>query len=263
MDSAAAAVARPIGVPSALELVLLFAAGVGAGAINALAGGGSIFTFPVLIAAGVPPVAANITNTVALCPGYVGGILAQRRDLVGQGGRLILLMPLTAVGGLLGGWLLTQTSDRTFLAIVPALILAACALLAFQDRVRSLLSQGATHIPLGWAIPPVLVAAVYGGYFGAGVSVIFLALTGLAIDDSLTRLNALKQAMSLAANLAAAVFFVGTGAVHWAAAVAMAVGAILGGAAGGRLASIVRPSVLRVLVIIGGVLIAGYFAFFA
>jgi uncharacterized membrane protein YfcA len=244
-----------------LEFALLFIAAFGAGAINALAGGGSIFTFPVLIAAGIPPVAANITNTIALFPGYVGGVFAQRRDLSRQGRRLLLLLPITAAGGLLGAWLLTRTSDRTFLALVPALILAACALLAFQEPARRFLSRGAARIPLAWAVPPVLVAAVYGGYFGAGVSVMFLALAGLAIDDSLTRLNALKQAMSLAANLAAALFFAGGGSVHWGVAGVMAVGALLGGAAGGRLASVVRQSTLRLLVIIGGILIALYFVF--
>ena len=248
---------------SPVELLLLFGAGLGAGVINALAGGGSIFTFPVLIALGVSPVAANITNTVAICPGYVGGVLAQRRDLAGQGRRFLVLLPVTAAGGVLGAMLLTRTSDRAFLDIVPALILAGCALIAFQERVRRFLSRGAARISPGWAIPPVLIAAVYGGYFGAGVSVIFLALAGLVIDDSLTRLNALKQAMSLAANLAAAVYFAGSGDVHWGAAGVMAVGALLGGAAGGRLASLVRPSVLRALVIAGGILIAFYFAFLA
>lgn len=245
---------------SVLEYELFFVAAFGAGAINALAGGGSIFTFPVLIAAGIPPVAANITNTIALFPGYVGGVFAQRRDLSGQGRRLLLLLPITAAGGLFGAWLLARTSDRTFLALVPALILAACILLAIQERARRFLSRGAARISLAWAIPPVLVAAVYGGYFGAGVSVMFLALAGLAIDDSLTRLNALKQAMSLAANLAAALYFAGGGAVVWEAAGVMSVGAVLGGAAGGRLASRVRPGVLRMLVIAGGVLIALYFA---
>jgi uncharacterized membrane protein YfcA len=247
-------------VISSFEYLLLFAAAFGAGAINALAGGGSIFTFPVLLAAGIPPVAANITNTVALLPGYVGGVFAQRRDLEGQGRRLLLLLPITAVGGLFGAWLLTRTSDRTFLALVPALVLAACALLAVQDRARRLLSRGAVHIALGWAIVPMFLAALYGGYFGAGVSVMFLALAGLAFDDSLTRLNALKQAMAFAANLAAALFFAGGGAVVWEAAGVMAVGALLGGAAGGRLASIVRPAVLRALVIAGGLAIALYFA---
>lgn len=248
---------------STLEFLLLFVAAFGAGAINALAGGGSIFTFPVLLAAGIPPVAANITNTVALLPGYVGGVFAQRRDLAGQGRRLLLLLPVTAVGGLLGAWLLTQTSDRTFLALVPALVLAACALLAVQDRARRFLSRGAVHVALGWAIAPMLLAAIYGGYFGAGVSVMFLALAGLAIDDSLTRLNALKQAMSLAANLAAALFFAAGGAVVWEAAGVMAAGSLLGGAAGGRLAGVVRPAMLRALVIGGGVLIAAYFALIA
>lgn len=245
---------------STLDFFLLFIAAFGAGALNALAGGGSIFTFPVLLAVGVPPVAANITNTVALLPGYVGGVLAQRRDLPGQGRRMAALLPVAATGGLIGAWLLTRTSDRTFMAIVPALILGASALLAFQEPIRRRLSGGAARIPLAWAFPPVVLAAVYGGYFGAGLSVIFLALIGLAIEDSLTRLNALKQAMSLSANVTAALFFTGTGEVVWSAAGAMALGALAGGAAGGRMASVVRPGTLRIVVVVGGVLLAAYFA---
>jgi uncharacterized membrane protein YfcA len=247
-------------VISPLDLLFLALAAFAAGGVNALAGGGSIFTFPVLLAVGVPPVAANITNTVALLPGYVGGVLAQWRDLRGQGRRMAALLPIAATGGLIGALLLTRTSDNTFMAIVPALILGASALLAFQEPVRRFLSRGAARIPLAWALAPTLLAAVYGGYFGAGLSVIFLALIGLAIEDSLTRLNALKQAMSLAANVTAALFFAGEGHVVWAAAGAMAIGAIAGGATGGRMASILRPGTLRVLVVVGGVLLAGYFA---
>lgn len=244
---------------STIDFLILFVAAIAAGGFNALAGGGSIFTFPVLIAVGLPPITANVTNTIALCPGYVGGVYAQRRDLTGQERRMVLLLPIAAAGGVAGAWLLTQTDEGTFEALIPALVLGACLLLAVQDPVRRLLAGGA-RIPLAWAIPPVLLAAVYGGYFGAGLSVMFLAMIGLAIDDTLIRLNGLKQAMSLATNVTAALYFAGMADVHWPAAAAMAVGALLGGAAGGKLASRVRPAVLRAIVIAIGVLIAAVFA---
>jgi uncharacterized membrane protein YfcA len=244
---------------STVDFLILAAAAFAAGGFNALAGGGSIFTFPVLIAVGLPPITANVTNTIALCPGYVGGVLAQRRDLVGQGKRMALLLPVAAIGGVIGAWLLTKTDENTFEALIPALVLGACLLLAVQDPVRRMLSGGA-RIPLAWAIPPVLLAAVYGGYFGAGLSIMYLAMIGLAIDDGLARLNGLKQAMGLVTNVTAALYFAGMAEVHWPAAGVMAVGALLGGAAGGRLASVARPGVLRAIVIAIGVLIAVAFA---
>ena len=139
---------------SALHLFFLFLAAIGAGFVNALAGGGSIFTFPVLIAVGVPPVTANITNTIALCPGYFGGVVAQRRDLAGQEGRLLALLPVAALGGVLGAWLLTRTSDAAFRTLIPFLVLGACLLLALQDKVRALLQRRFVRIGLAWAAPP-------------------------------------------------------------------------------------------------------------
>ena len=245
---------------SAFDFLILFAAAIAAGLFNALAGGGSIFTFPALVAIGIPPILANVTNTVALCSGYVGGVLAQRRDLSGQGRRMLLLLPVAAAGGIIGALLLIRTSDATFRALVPLLVLGACVLLAIQERLRALLQGRHSHIALGWAVPPVLLASVYGGYFGAGLSVMFLAMIGLAIDDNLTRLNALKQAMSLATNIAAALWFAASAPVVWPAAGVMAVGALAGGAFGGRLAGKVRPATLRFIVIAIGVLIAAIFA---
>lgn len=168
--------------------------------------------------------------------------------------------PVAAAGGIAGALLLMRTSDAAFRALVPILVLAACALVAVQGRLRALLQRRRAHIALGWAAPPVLLAAVYGGYFGAGVSVMFLAMIGLAIDDNLTRLNALKQAMSLAANLAAALFFAAAARVVWPAAAVMAAGALAGGALGGRLAGAVRPATLRWIVIGVGLLVALAFA---
>jgi uncharacterized protein len=243
------------------ELALLALAAVGAGAINALAGGGSILTFPALIAAGIPPLAANVTNTVALFPGYVGGVFGQRRDLQGQSRRLLLLVPAALIGGLLGGLLILVSSERLFQSLVPWLLLGGCALLGVQDHVRGWLQRRSGVLGIAWAVPPVLLAAIYGGYFGAGLSVIFLAVLGLTLDDTLTRLNGLKQALSLSANLTAATLFVGAGKVVWPAAMVMAIGALVGGSIGGRLASVIRPKALRAIVIAIGVSVAVLFLF--
>jgi uncharacterized protein len=244
-----------------LRLTILFLAGIGAGLFNALAGGGSIFTFPALIATGIPPILANVTNTVALCPGYVGGVVGQWRDLKGQSRNMLLLLPVAALGGAIGALLLTRTSPKAFDHLVPALVLAACALFAVQDRLRARLHRRDARIALGWAAGPVLLAAIYGGYFGAGLSVMFLAMIGLAIDDGLARLNALKQTMSLVTNVTAALVFAVAAPVVWPAALAVGAGALAGGTAGGRLASVVRPSILHWLIIAIGLALAAVFVF--
>ena len=246
---------------SGFEYILIGFAALAAGAVNALAGGGTLITFPVLTFLGVPAIAANVTNTVALCPGYFGGTLAQWNDLRGQKERLWLIVPASIIGGVLGGFLLLQTGEKLFQNLVPYLILLASGLLAIQDPVRAWLTRrlgegdsGTGLETLTWL--PVGVASVYGGYFGAGLSVIVLAALGLTLEDSLTRLNALKQAVAFSVNLAAAVFFLFSGQVVWSAALVMAVGALIGGTLGGRLAGRIKPSVLRWTVVVIGVLIA-------
>ncbi|GAO38609.1 hypothetical protein SCH01S_16_01280 [Sphingomonas changbaiensis NBRC 104936] len=224
-----------------------------------MAGGGSILTFPALIAAGLPPISANVTNTVALLPGYIGGVIGQARDLKGQAPRLWLLAPLALIGGLAGGYLILVSSEKLFQALVPWLLLGGCALLGVQDRIRGALQRRSGVLGIGWAILPVFLAAIYGGYFGAGLSVIFLAVLGLTLDDSLTRLNGLKQALALAANLAAVLLFAGSGRLAWSAALVMAMGSLFGGALGGRLASAISPTALRFLVIAIGVGVAVLF----
>jgi uncharacterized membrane protein YfcA len=246
---------------SPIDFVLVSLAAVAAGAINALAGGGTLITFPMLTAVGVPAVAANVTNTVALCPGYIGGTLAQANDLRGQRGRLWITLPAGLIGGLIGGILLLQTGEKLFRQLVPFLILLASALLAVQDPVRAWLTRrlGAHQSSAGlekWSWLPVGLAAIYGGYFGAGLSVIVLSALGVTCEDTLTRLNALKQLIGFSANVAAAVFFVFSGHVVWAAALVMAVGALLGGTLGGRLAGRVKPSTLRWIVVSIGVIVS-------
>lgn len=167
-----------------------------------------------------------------------------------------MLGPVALVGGLLGGLLILTTSETLFQSLVPWLLLGGCALLALQDNVRGWLQRRSGALGIGWAVAPVLLAAIYGGYFGAGLSVIFLAVLGLTLDDSLTRLNGLKQALSLCANLSAAVLFVASDLLVWEAALAMAAGALIGGGLGGRLASVIRPAMLRAVVIAIGVGVA-------
>lgn len=243
-----------------LNYFLIALAALIANIINALAGGGTLITFPALTFLGIPAVVANVTNTVALIPGYFGGALAQSKDLRGQEKRMWLLLPVGAIGGILGGLLLLRTGEKLFRDIVPYLILLACFLLAIQEPVRAWLTkriaegQSSKLEKITWL--PVGLAAIYGGYFGAGLSVIVLSTLGLTLEDSLTRLNALKQAIGFSVNLAAAIYFMFSGHVIWSVALVMAVGALIGGMLGGRLAGKIKPSTLRWTVVTIGVVVA-------
>jgi uncharacterized membrane protein YfcA len=246
---------------SGIDFLIAGLAAIAAGAVNALAGGGTLITFPTLTFLGIPAVSANITNTVALCPGYFGGTLAQWKDVRDQTKRLWIVVPASVIGGVIGGFLLLQTGERLFRELVPYLILLASALLAIQDPVRAWLLRrlGEGHSGAGMekaAWLPVGLASIYGGYFGAGLSVIVLSALGLTLEDSLTRLNALKQAVAFAVNVAAAIFFLFSGQVVWSVALVMAVGALVGGILGGKLAGRIQPATLRWTVVIIGVLIS-------
>jgi len=248
-----------------IDLLWMGCAAVAAGAVNALAGGGTLITFPALTAVGLPALTANVTNTVALCPGYFGATLAQANDLRDQRARLLRLVPAALLGGVAGGLLVLHTGERVFRALVPYLILLASILLALQEPLRTWLrkrSPGGTPAKAGgWLLVPIGLAAVYGGYFGAGLSVIVLAVLAVMLGESLTTLNALKQAVALAANVAAASCFVFSGRVDWAAAAVMAVGALAGGALGGRLAGRIPAQTLRGIVVVTGVVVAMVFFF--
>ena len=246
--------------------LVLFLAAAGAGAVNAIAGGGTLISFPTLTALGLPAVTANVTNTVALTPGYLGATLAQARDLRGQQRRAWLLVPAGALGGLVGGFLLLLTTERLFRSLVPYLILLASGLLAAQPRVRAWVvarqRDGSSPRHSVWVAAPIFAAAIYGGYFGAGLSVIILAVLGVTLDDDLTRLNALKQAISFAVNIAAALFFLFSGRVLWPAALVMALGAIIGGVIGGRVAGNISPTLLRRVVVAVGISVGLYYLLF-
>ena len=228
------------------QLALIAAAALVAGIVNAIAGGGSLVTFPAMVAAGLPNVVASMTNTVALCPGYLGATYAQRAQLAGQGRRAMTLLPLAIGGSLLGSYILLRTSERAFVAIVPWLLLFAALLLALQGTLRKALAgrTQAKHSVV-FAIVPVGAAAIYGAYFGAGLGVIVLAVLGVVIDDTLVRANALKQVLSLAINVVAAIVYVVVGTIDWQVTAVVAVASLVGGILGGKLASRIPERVLR------------------
>lgn len=240
------------------DYVVVGLAAVAAGAINAVAGGGTLITFPALLALGVAPITANVTNTVALCPGFIGGILGQIKDLRGQRRRFWIFLGTSAVGGAAGSILLLRTGERIFMALVPFLILTASCLLAVQGLVRIWLLRRCISKEAGPGSETVAVVligmvAVYGGYFGVAMSVLVLCLLGFLIKDSLTRLNAIKQAVAFGANGAAAILFIFSGKIIWAVALVMAAGALIGGLLGGRLAGHIKPDTLRWTVVLIGI----------
>lgn len=252
-----------------LQIVFAGGGGFTAGAVNAVAGGGTLISFPILIALGLPAVSANVTNTVALSPGYLGGALAQRRALQGQSTRVRALVSAAAIGGLAGSILLLFTSDAAFRVLIPVLLFVATALLALQDRLRTALRIGATApepaaatpAPADprWLFVPVVVVSVYGGYFGAGLGIMMLAVLGIVLHDSLDRLNALKQVLAFAINATAAVFFLFSGRVYWVVALVMAITSVVGGSVGGRFAGSIKPARLRAIVVVIGFTVAiGY-----
>ncbi len=247
---------------TAADIAILFVAAAGAGAVNAIAGGGTLISFPALLALGVPPIAANVTNAIALCPGYFGATLAQRGQLSGQRRRLWAFLPAAVIGGLSGAAILLHTHERVFQALVPYMLLAASLLLAIQDVVKRFAVRRAAqdhHASVAWAALAVFGAAVYGGFFSAGMSVIVLAVLALTVDDTFTRLNALKQITAFSVNVAATVFFLFSDQVVWSAAAVMAAGALLGGALGGCIAGRLHPTALRWGVVCVGVGLAIYY----
>lgn len=244
------------------HLALIGLAALAAGAVNAIAGGGSLITFPVLLASGLPAVTASMTNTVAMCPGYLGATFAQRADLAGQGATAWRLIPLSLAGSLAGAFILLNTTERSFQVLVPFLLVFAAGLLTMQGQLRKLLSAR-THPRHGvwFAVVPIAAAAIYGAYFGAGMGVMILAVLAVVVDDTLARANALKQLLALVINSVAALVFVVVGTIDWEVGAAIAVGSLVGGMIGGRIASRVPEALLRgVAIAVALVVAAIYFA---
>ncbi len=231
------------------------AAGLGAGAINAVVGSGTLITFPVLLAVGYPPVLANVSNNVGLVPGGVSTVVANRPELAGQRPRLIRLGVASAAGGITGAVALLVLPTDAFRAVVPVLIAVACVLVLLQPRLSARLGDRAEHRS---EIGPLLLlgvyaAGVYGGFFGAAQGVLLIAILGVLLDESLPRVNAAKNLLSLIVNAVAATVFVLVSHVAWEAAALIAIGSIIGGQLGARLGRRVPAPVLRGLVVIVGV----------
>ena len=243
----------------AARLLLVAAAAFVAGAVNAVAGGGTLLSFPALLLLGFPALTANVTNTLGLLPGYAGGTIAYRAELSVQRRRVRFLGPISVAGAVVGAILLTRTSNHVFTAIVPWLILLACALLLLQpvvtSRVRTRRPQREQHRSPLLAVAQFL-GGVYGAFFGAGLGVMMLAVLGLFIRDDLQRLNALKGMMALIINVVAAIYFAFFGPVSWIAVVVMLPTSAIGGFAGVALARRMHPTLLRSVVVCFGVAFA-------
>lgn len=232
---------------------MLAGAGFVSGAINAAAGGGSLVSFPALLVAGYPPILANVTNNVAAVPGYAGGAWGYRKELEGQGRRILPLAAVSTAGGLGGVGLILASSEAAFEGIVPFLVLIATALLAFEPFISRLSGGGLRRDrPGAGALAGQGVAAIYGGYFGAALGVAVLALLGLTLDDSLQRLNALKALMQLVIGFVAAVGFALLTPVAWGAVVIVGSASLIGGRTGALLARQVSDRTLRVGIVVYG-----------
>jgi uncharacterized protein len=240
---------------SASHALLIALAGVGAGIFNGVAGGGSLISFPVLLAVGYPALTANITNTIGIWPGYVASAAGFRREIGDQRGRLLRLTPVALAGGVAGALLLLTTSSATFDAVVPWLVLGAAALFAAQPALRRALDRGAAHPRTRPAllVLGVFAASVYGGYFGAAMGVMFLAVLGLALPVSIAHTSGLRAVLSMIVNGIAAVVFLVHGGLAWEAVGLLALGSLLGGYAGARLALALPVPALRLVVVLIGV----------
>jgi uncharacterized membrane protein YfcA len=233
-------------------------AAAGAGAVNAVAGGGTLISFPAMTAAGIPSVAANATNTVALCPGYIGGAYAQRRHLAGHGSSLRVELAVAAVSGVVGSLLLVTTSDELFRSIVPYLILLGALLLAVQSRVARWLGErsGGARYSRPLELSSIALASTYGGYFGAGLGIMLLAVLGVFGERTIGTSNAVKSLLAFAVNMAAAGFLMFSGKVEWTLVAVMAPAGLIGGHAGGALVTVLPPRRLRSMIVVSSVAIA-------
>jgi uncharacterized membrane protein YfcA len=222
-----------------------------AGAVNTVAGGGSLLTFPLLLALGHPPLAANVTNSVGVSSGNVGGVVGYRRELAGRRDAMRRFGAAGALGGLLGSVLLLRTPEAAFRAIVPALIASAALLVLVQPLVTGWLNRRtgrARHHPRA-ATLSIGAVAIYGGYFGAAMSIMVIAALGLLLPDTLQRTNALKTAITLVVNGVSALIFAFFGPVAWGPALALVVSTGVGGYLGAGLARRLPDPVLRGVVV--------------
>jgi uncharacterized membrane protein YfcA len=241
-------------IDSAGAASAVFAAGLAAGTINTIVGSGTLVTFPTLLALGVPPVTANVSNTLGLVPGSASGAWGYRRELTGQFRRFLWLAPATTIGGIIGALLLFTLPSAAFRAIVPVLIGIGVLLVIVGPSLSTRLqAKGTSRGRHRWLWPAMLGNGIYGGYFGAAQGVIMMALFTVGIEDELQRLNALKNVLSALVNGVAAVVFLFSGDMDWRIAGLLAGGSLIGGQIGATIGRRLPPLVLRAVIVTAGV----------
>jgi uncharacterized membrane protein YfcA len=246
---------------SLLEALLIGLAGLAAGTINTVVGSGTLITFPTLLAFGVPPVTANVSNNIGLVPGSLSGAIGYRRELAGQRTRVLRLAVASVTGGLAGAVLLLVLDEAAFAAIVPVLISLGLVLVVLQPRISRWVSR--RHEALGedtrgvtgtwWVWPAVLGTGVYGGYFGAAQGVLLMAVMGIGIPETLQRLNAVKNVLAMLVNLVAGTVFALVADVDWEVVALIGVGSMIGGQVGATVGRRLPDTVLRVVIVVVGV----------
>jgi hypothetical protein len=247
-----------------LTYILLCISAFAAGVVNAIAGGGTLLSFPTLLHAGLSSKAANETSTVALVPGSISGAWGFRRDLAGARRWLMLLTAPSIVGGLVGSLLLTELEDKYFELVVPWLLLLAAVLFAFQPYLSRYIHPAAGHRPAPWWLQVLLVVfqffiAVYGGYFGAGIGILMLASLGLMGIGDINRMNAVKTILASCINGVSVIVFIARREVAYEYALPMAAAAIAGGYFGASLGRLLPRSLVRLVVIVIGLGLAAYY----
>lgn len=244
---------------SLLQESLILLGGVAAGTINTVVGSGTLITFPTLLAFGVPPVTANVSNTLGLVPGSVSGAIGYRQHLAGQKGRVVRLVGATVIGSAIGATLLLVLPAGAFKAIVPVLILLGLALVLLGPRLSARAAARATAAgwekapDARWVPPAVLGSGIYGGYFGAAQGVIVLGIFGAGVHESLQRQNAVKNVVVASSNALAAIIFIFSGHMDWLIVALLAVGAAVGGQIGAHLGSRLPAAALRAFIVVVGV----------
>jgi uncharacterized protein len=236
--------------------VAIFLAGIAAGTINTVVGSGTLITFPTLLAFGYPPVTANVSNTIGLVPGSVTGAIGYRRELTGQRKRVLAVGSAALCGGLIGAILLLVLPASAFKAIVPFFIAVALILIVFQKPLNRLIGNHRRGHGEGIGAGAWIGAfccGIYGGYFGAAQGILMLAILGLAVVETLQRLNALKVVTTGITNLIAGVVFVIAAPVAWDVAGLIAAGSVIGGVLGSRYGRNLSPTALRALIVVVGV----------
>jgi uncharacterized membrane protein YfcA len=242
-----------------LEAVAVLLAGVAAGTINTVVGSGTLITFPTLLAVGLSPVTANVSNTIGLAPGSASGAWGYRAELAGQRGRLVRLASASFIGGIVGAVFLLVLPSSAFDAIVPVLIALGVVLVLLGPRISARVAARAEArggLPAhgaGWVWPAVGAAGVYGGYFGAAQGVLLMAILGIGVDDTIQRHNATKNVLAGIVNGIAAVLFIVVADVDWRAVGLVAVGSVIGGQLGATAGRRLSPTFLRALIVVVGV----------